>query len=165
MGYLQHARGPRIARCGASLENVTGITNRRASRLCLRPLLLFSLLGRPEHRLSDPMNDRGGQLEHSRLLGALRAHSNGNPTVAGEGIGQDVEIFSVDSDVLRGGIPELSNARTNFGGRETRLAGNHEILVSGGKKDPPSNTGLFNTTSRIGTVTVVTGHPHQQPLY
>jgi hypothetical protein len=95
---------------------------------------MFSLLGRSEYRLFDSMNDCSGQLEHSRLLGALRAYLNRNPTVDGEGIGQDIEVFSIDPDVLRRGIPELSNARTDLRSGETALAGNHGILVSGGKR-------------------------------
>jgi hypothetical protein len=83
------------------------------------------------------MDDRGGQLQHPRLRCSLGSHLNSNSTVAGEGIGQDIEVLSVDPDSLGGGVPELPDARTNLGSREIGLADKHWILISGGKRILP----------------------------
>jgi hypothetical protein len=80
----------------------------------------------------------------------------GNSPVAGERIGQDFELFAVDSNLLRCGVPKLPDACTNFGGRETALSGNHWILVSGGKNNTLCPNQLFHAFRRSFAVIPVT---------
>jgi len=129
-------------------------------RYCEEPRqLVFELVASPlrgsEFALADSMDDRGGQLQHSRLRGSLGAHLNGNSAVAGERVGQHVEFLAVNPDPLRRGVPELPDACTNLGGCEIAMAGSHLILVSGRKKTPLPNL-LFHAFCGSSAVIPVT---------